>query len=398
MVMRISTSLFFQRSTNAMLEQQSQLSRTQVQMATGERILTPSDDPAGSVRILGLNGAIDTIQQYQDNVDRAVARLDLEEDVIENVSNLLQRAGELAIQGNNDTLSLSDKEALAEEVRQLLNQTLYLGNTRDTNGDYIFSGYQSNTEAFTQTSLSTFVYNGDQGQRRLQISAGQQIADGDNGLDIFMGVDTGLFADVTGVAATTFGAIADGDLTINGISVGFIPPAGDATERAGQIRDAVNALVDQTHVRAEFATPDTLTLSSSAGDIVISAASLTDTGLTTATTTATAGTRSVFDTLYQLASELEADRYVDRYITDVQLALQHMSEKRAGVGARLNAIDQQKEINADIKLTLESQRSEVQDLDYAEAATEFNRELVALQAAQEAYIKVQGLSLFNFLS
>lgn len=70
---------------------------------------------------------------------------------------------------------------------------------------------------------------------------------------------------------------------------------------------------------------------------------------------------------------------------------------RAGAGARLNALDNQAEINADYQLQLQTTLSEVQDLDYAEAISRFELQLVALQAAQQSFSRISGLSLFNFL-
>ncbi|MFC1683947.1 flagellar hook-associated protein FlgL [Pseudomonadota bacterium] len=398
-MVRISTNLFFQRSTNAMLEQQSNLSHTQLQMATGERILMPSEDPSASSRILGLNGAIDTLSQYLDNANFVSSRLAQEEDAISSATNLLQRANQLAVQGNHDIYSTSDKGAIAAEIRELLSAMISLGNSRDVNGEYIFSGYQANTRAFSQTAAGVFEYHGDQGQRALQVSAERTVADGDNGLSVFMDVDTGPYGEVLGIAAATFNEIPDGDLTINGIGLGRIPAAADAAERADQLRDAINVISDVTHVYAEFDTTDTLRLFSSAGDITIAGIAPTaDTGLTAGVTAASTGKRSVFSTLDELATALESGSVsVDRYINDVQEALTHMSEIRGSIGARMRTAEDQMEINGDVRLTLESQRSDERDLDYAEAIARFNQQTLALQAAQQAYVKVQNLSLFNFL-
>jgi len=395
---RVSTKTMSDQSVSAMLEQQARLSKTQLQLSTGKRILTPSDDPTGSVRVVDLKSAIGRVDQYQVNAGRASSRLEQEESVLFGVTNLLQRSHELGIQGNNTAiLTSSDTAAIAAEIRQLVNELDGLVNTRDASGDYIFAGYKSGTKPFTRTATDTYVYSGDQGQRQLQISADRAIADGDNGFDLFVDVDTGPFASVPGIAATSFGAINDGDLTINGISVGGIPAAANATERAGQIRDAINSISDITHVSADLATSTTVTLSSSAGDVAVVAASTADTGLTTATTPATTGKRNIMETLLQMASSLEAGDSVDRYLNDVKLAMDKVSDIHSLVGARLNAIDEQVEVNADIKLSLETHLSSVEDLDYTEAISRFNRETVALQAAQQAYVKVQGLSLFNFL-
>ena len=88
---------------------------------------------------------------------------------------------------------------------------------------------------------------------------------------------------------------------------------------------------------------------------------------------------------------------MNRALTDLDQDLGHMLEVRSGLGTRLNAVDNQKDLNDAFALILETTRSEVEDLDYAEAVSRLNRQLLALEAAQQTYVKVQGLSLFNFL-
>ncbi len=77
--------------------------------------------------------------------------------------------------------------------------------------------------------------------------------------------------------------------------------------------------------------------------------------------------------------------------------MNQLLEFRASTGARLNALDNQQNINAAMLIQLEQTRSTVEDLDYAEAASRLSRESVALQAAQQAFIKVQNLTLFNYI-
>ncbi len=395
---RVSTKTMADHNVSSMLEQQARMAKTQLQLSTGKRIVTPSDDPVGSVKVVDLKGAIGRVEQYQTNADNARSRLKQEESVLFGITNLLQRAHVLGVQGNNTAvLSADDTQAIADEITLLVDELEALANTRDASGEYIFAGYKSGTKPFTRTAADTYTYSGDQGQRQLQISADRTIADGDHGFDLFMDVDTGPWASVTGVAATSFAAIADGDLTINGISVGAIPAAADAAERASQIVDAVNAISDSTNVYAELDTGTTVTLTSSDDDIDIAAASAAATGLTTGTTAATTGTRNIFETMLQMASALESHDHLDRYLNDIIEAMDHVSDIHSSVGARLNAIDEQNEVNADIQLALETHLSDVEDLDYTEAISRFNQQTIALQAAQQAYVKVQGLSLFNYI-
>lgn len=404
---RISTSMITQRAIDAMLRQQTKVSNTQQQISTGRKVLTPSDDPAAASRILGLNRALETVQQYQSNIDRAKSRLETEEGVLVGVSNLLQRASELAVQGNNDTLSRTDSQAIAAEVHQLLDQLYALANTRDSNGEYIFSGFQSGTKPFTSPAIGSYVYNGDLGQRQLQISPDRQVTDGDNGFGLFVNVETAAVATVSGANATDFlTAIADGDVTIDGgngngpVSIGAIPAAATAAERAQQLADAINRIEERTNVEAKLSAGSTLELTVLEGagiTIALTAGAAAKTGLSAGLTATTSTPRNVFETLHQLATELESNSPVDRYIEDVRLALDSVINTRTSVGGRLNSIDEQHEVNADLELSLESHKSEEEDLDFAEAIARFERQMTALQAAQQSYVKIKGLSLFNYL-
>ena len=407
-MLRISTQMITERSLSSMLRQQSDLSETQLQLSTGRRVLTPSDDPASAARVLGLNSAIDTLSQYQSNIDRLTSRLETEESALDGMTNLLQRTRELTVKGSNDVLTTPDKRAIAAEIRQLNDQLFSMANSRDSNGEYIFAGYQTGTPPFSR-NLGVYSYNGDNGQRELQIAPDRTVADGDNGFDTFMDIATGPIATVN-VAAPTDpvpAAITAGDITIDGgngngpISIGALPSAADPAERATQLRDAINAVSGQTGVTAENATATTLTLTTVEGTGVTvniaGTASTANTGLTAGTTEPLISKRSVFDTLDQLATDLEAGKSVGRYITDVQLAMDNIIEGRTTVGARLNGIEEQQTVNADLKLNLEIHRSEEQDLDYTEAISRFESQMTALQAAQQAYVKVKGLSLFNYL-
>jgi flagellar hook-associated protein 3 FlgL len=109
------------------------------------------------------------------------------------------------------------------------------------------------------------------------------------------------------------------------------------------------------------------------------------------------GTEDIFTTLYTLAVDLEADAPAGNSLDQIDNAMEQMLQFRANVGARLNAIDGQRGINDSLLVQLEQTRSTIEDLDYAEAASRFSQASVTLQAAQQAFVRVQNLNLFNFL-
>lgn len=109
------------------------------------------------------------------------------------------------------------------------------------------------------------------------------------------------------------------------------------------------------------------------------------------------GFESVFATLETLASELEANVSNVGTIDQLDRAMEHLVGFRATTGARLNALESQQTINEALLLQLEVTRSGIEDLDYAEAASRLSHETITLQAAQQAFVRVQELNLFNFL-
>ena len=192
--MRISTSQMQDRGVTAMLDGQSELSKTQQQLATGKRILTPSDDVYGTTQILALNRVIDTHKQYGENADVVEARLNQEESSLTQNIDVLQRIRELAIGASNPTLTTGVRGNFAAEVRELLEETFSIANTSDENGDYIFSGFNVDTAPFTETEvpagsgLYNYAYTGDLGQRNIQIGETRFIPVGDPGQTVYMDI------------------------------------------------------------------------------------------------------------------------------------------------------------------------------------------------------------------
>jgi flagellar hook-associated protein 3 FlgL len=402
--MRISTSQIYEKSLNAMLDQQAGVNQTQLQVSTGRRILKPSDDPTQSARILDLGQALATNQQYQLNADTTRYRSSLEDSVLGSVTDLLQRARELTVQGANASQSNETRRSIAVEVRQRLDELLALSNTKDANGEYLFSGFKGQTQPFARSGNS-FSYSGDQNQRYLAVGPGIQVAERDPGSEVFQRVRNGN------------GTFNTADNPAN-TGTGIIDPG-----------SASNAFVTDTYTItfAQVLPTDPITYSVTgavsgvvvaAGTPYVDGAVLAFNGVTTNVKGTPANGDSfsltpsthqdVFTTLQNLVNTLETgagdpastarlNNGINRALTDIDQDIGKMLEVRAQVGARLNTIDSQKDTNDDFTLHLQSTLSDIQDLDYAEAASRLNRQLLGLQAAQQAFVKVQGLSLFNFL-
>ena len=183
--MRLSSAQLHATAINSIIGQQAELSRVQQQIAEGKKLLTPADDPASAARSLNLTESISATQQYDKNVGIAESRLQYEEVALKSVNELVQRVRVLTIQANNDSNDSNSRGLIATEIRQRLDELLTIANTRDSSGEYIFSGFQALTEAFTQQPDGTITFNGDEGQRFLQIGQSRQVATNDSGVDVF---------------------------------------------------------------------------------------------------------------------------------------------------------------------------------------------------------------------
>ena len=300
--MRVSTVQLFQQRVDAMLAQQQQLAKTELQLASGKRVVTPSDDPAASLRNLQMDDRRTQNVQFLENIDRAQGRLELEETVLANSVDLLQRVRELAVGALSASNSPSDQQAIEVEVRSLLDGLVGAANSRNANGEYLFGGYQTDNVPFTDNGAGVISYDGDRGNLHLQISPTRQLAVADNGADVFMAI-----------------------------------PA------------------------------------------------------------ASGGNVSIFDVVNDFADALSSGTAQSTTLADLDTAMESLLAVRADVGARLRAVDEQREINQSFNLVIEREQSDLMDLDYTEAIARFNRELIALQASEQIFAKVQSLTLFNFL-
>ncbi len=404
--MRLSTSYLNQIGISRMLEQQTQIGNLQQQISSGKRLVSSVDDPSGAAQLLRINEEISVNNQYQRNSDIIKNRLSLEETALETIENSLIRAKELAVQGSNSTVSSADRQSIITEVRERLDEVLGLANTRDSNREYLFSGYQSLTQPFIRNANGTYSYNGDQGNRELQISSGRTMADSHHGLEVFGNIFNGngtfQVADTTTNAGT--GVISVGQVTDSSAYVEDTYTITFVTNSSGNL--AYN-VIGATSGQIIPALPQNAT--NDAPDYV-SGTAINFNGIETSIselpvagdtfTVSPSQRQDIFTTLENLATALAADdvqrnNQVARSIQDIDQAFENILRMRTDIGARLKTIDDQIDTNVEFIADMEVTRSRIEDLNVFEAISELTSRLATLQAAQATYTRVQGLSLFN---
>ncbi|NBY33523.1 MAG: flagellar hook-associated protein 3, partial [Betaproteobacteria bacterium] len=162
MVMKVSTSMFFDKASKQLGNVQGGLAKTQEQLSTGKQINKPSDEPDKASLITRLESEMARQKSYQSNLKSVNIRLQAEETALKNTSDVMFRFKELAVQAGNDTLSTADRRTISLEMVQLRDQILSLANSQDSNGNFLFAGSRVGQAPFGQDAKGRVVYQGDQ--------------------------------------------------------------------------------------------------------------------------------------------------------------------------------------------------------------------------------------------
>ncbi len=396
---RISTSGAFEQGLSMMLRLQAALDRTQRQLATGSRLLSPADDPIAAGRSLGLRESLSMLEQFDRNGTMARNRLGFEESALQSVTNVLQRVRELALQANNGTQTDESRHLIAVEMRQHVDALVELANQRDGNGRFLFAGNRDGVEPVVQNG-SAYAYQGDQGQRFVRIGDNREVADGDPGSDVFFrirdgngtfAVDPGAGNAGTGVAGP--GSVLDAALYDRGeFTIRFADPGNY------EVLDAGGAVV----AAGTF---------ESGGSIAFQGISVTIDGQPAANdefAVRASRNRDIFSTVAALADSIDTpaadgvaraalNNRINAGLLSIDQALGNVLEVRTKVGSRLSAIDNQADSNGAFALGLEETLAEIEDLDYADALSRLSMQLTMLEAAQKAFVATRNLSLFSTL-
>ena len=412
--MRVSTLQTFHTGLNNILDNQTAVNKTQQQVSTGRRVLTPADDPVAATKILQLQQDLAQREQYGSNMTAAENRLKLEEATLSSITEQMTRLQELTVQAGGGSLTITDRQAIAAEVDEIQGALVDLFNTRDPSGEYIFAGFKGQNPPFVQQQNGRYEYEGDEGQRILPIGASTNVATGDTGKALFVDVRA---ADNS---FTTFeNPLNNGTLNINS---GFVvekdayaefypddmvitfnaesevtPPGPNFTVR----RQSDNRIVDGI-ANMPFS-PSSAVNAAGVSFTLTGDPQPGDEALVKSTPK-----QSITDTIFRLSQGLNQlednptdsatlDTLIADTLTNLENAQTSVSEVRSQVGARLNVVDNTRNLSADIEIVSQEVLSELSDVDFAEAVSRLSLQTFLLEAAQQSYTTISRLSLFNQL-
>ncbi|WP_441002096.1 flagellar hook-associated protein FlgL [Pseudocolwellia agarivorans] len=403
--MRVSTAQFYFQNGLQMSQKQTMVNDQSAYISSGLSVLTAKDDAVSYGALAGYKEELASIERYQSNITQAESRNGLQDTLLGSSTDLLNELRDLMLQANNGTRSDEDLTSIAQQLQQGLDEMLDIANTQDETGTYIYAGYDVESKPFSIEPDNTVNYGGDNGVRELQIAKNIFIPINQSGEDVFQNV-----ANATGDFSANYST------NESGVSLA----SATITDRE-QYNGVTNSSQDYTFT---FSDPDVLTITEFGNptNIVHSASyvagqTITFDGIEVELngnplpgdefTISPQSEVSIFDTIKDsinwlnsgssAASTEQGQVDFNTILNQFNNVLNHVTYQRADAGINLQQIDRQKNIHLDTELYLEQGRSQIEDLDYAQAISGFEQSQLALQAAQQTFTQIQSMSLFNYI-
>ncbi|MGN6190568.1 MAG: flagellar hook-associated protein FlgL [Rhodanobacteraceae bacterium] len=408
--MRISTQTLYAQSMRSLNQQQAELSHVGQQIASGQRVMRPSDDPQAASRAVQVSQAQSITSQYTDSRVSARNALSMEESVLNSVGDAVSSAKTLMLEAANGTLTNADRASIASQLQGIYQTVLGQANATDGNGRYLFGGYQDKSVPFVTSGGAVTYTVTDPNQdtsRQQQIDASRLMDVSDTGSTVFQGTR----------GATGFMAVAEsgntGSVTFKGrpdvidssdpnfgspFKVAFSVTAGVATY---EIQDSSGTVLQaaQPYQSGQAIQYGGLSLTLSGtpanGDAIdVDQAQNLNTDLFKTFEKALAILKQPADTPAQQAA---LQNTLGNAMTEFDSSLDNVLMVRASVGSRLNELDVVDKVASNRQLNYAQTKSDLVDLDYNTAISEYSLRSVGLQAAQKAFVSMRQMNLFDLL-
>lgn len=403
--MRVSTNQMFMQSSMYMARNESDLNEQVAYLSSGKKVLTAKDDAVSYGTLTGYKDELANIEQFRRNIVQAENRNTLVEGSFSTAQDVLNQVKTTFIQANNGSMSDDDRAALAEQLQQNLQQVLDVANARDETGGYVFSGYQIDKRPFLLQPDNSVVYQGDDGVRELKISKSVEVPLNQPGDEAFLEVANPI-GDFVGVynnnqsgISVNRAVIQDRGAYVDGANYtfNFTDTNGDgALELAVTDNAAVNLITIDPYVPGQ-------TVAFNGMEVNIDGTPLPGDQLELApqeTVSVFQAIKDAIDWVSRTGSITGTEQHAVDYghiLSNINASLNHISTRQGEAGINLQLIQSQETFHADNELLMEQGRSVIEDLDFATAVTKFEQSKQALQAAQQTYAQLQGLSLFNYI-
>lgn len=345
--MRVSTMQMNNTMQYNMMSSTAAMNETLMQLSTGKRVNSPSDDVLASTQIMGMNDELAQLSSYETNIMSAQNSLSMAEAVITDMVDIMNSMRDLVlaiggqplpgeepvqplpddgndltqtpeptypVPGGDPTQPIPDEggnsniDPYLQELEMLVDALADLGNTKGASGEYIFGGTEGDKQPIDEIAMGEYeeyIVGGGDEVRDVQISDSQSVEIGVTASDLFT-LDSG---------ESIFGVMDD-----------FIEGMSDPN-----------------------------------------------------------------------ITEEEADQLIEDTLMAIDETLDNMNQALTQIGASMNTLERAANTNSEMQLYNDMMVGGLEDLDYASAITEFNLQQLQLQASQSAFAMVNSSTLFDYM-
>ncbi|MEZ9821039.1 flagellar hook-associated protein FlgL [Shewanella sp. 10N.286.45.A1] len=400
--MRISTAQMFNQTTTNVMKSQSATSKIMEQLATGKKVNTAGDDPVAAIGIDNLKQQGAVVDQFLKNIDYASNRLAVSESKIGNAENVVESMREQMLRSVNGTLTDADRQTIADEMRGSLEELLSIANSKDESGNSLFAGFKTNSEPFAFDNNGKVVYSGDSGIRDSVVASGVTVGSNIPGDSVFMNA-----ANAIGDYSVNYSSTQQGKFSVESANItdATLPVAGNYT--FDFVDNGAGGL--DVNVTDSTGTVTTIPNFDATQPITVDGIELQLKGTPEAGDTfelAPEQNSNIFDTLNSAIALLEDGSKLNspqgqaemaQLLNNVSSGQEQMATSRSVAGNSLKSLENYTSTHKDEQLVNQSALSLLEDLDYAEAITEFEKQQMSLNAVSSVFSKVGSMSLFDYL-
>jgi flagellar hook-associated protein 3 FlgL len=398
--MRISSLTMFSQSATSINKQQSEFLKIGQQMASGNRMLTPSDDPQAATQALGISQSKAITEQFAEARLSATNALSQQENILSGVTDVMSKTKALMVQAANGSLNDSDRASIAAELRGVLETVMGHANATDGNGRFLFAGYQDSSAPFVKDATGAVIYVGDSNDRQARIDSSRLMEVANSGDDIFQSVQSGAGylaeADASNSGSLTFAGPNVVDASDPGYGLGYVV---DFSVAGATTTYSINGGAPVAYQPGEAI---------SFGGLSVTFDGVPADGDSVTIDKASQMNMDLFATFEQIIAALEAPTQTDADKANLSNTISTTMRKfdnsidniltvRASTGSRLNELEAVDIAGENKILTYEKTLSQLVDLDYVKAVSEYSMRQVGLQAAQKTFVDLSKLSLFSLI-
>lgn len=402
--MRITTNMTYQTNVRTIQNASERLDNANLQMTTGDKFSTSSENVSGMSQKMALTNKIADYKQYATNGSVLDSELTLEGTALDSITTTLQSAYTLVQRANNDSLSADDKASIGVQLEELQTQLYDLMNSKNSDGEYLFSGGQSQAQSFTKASNGQYVYNGDATQKFIQVSDNATIASNDSGLTVFQQVatrrtastnDSALSLEITSQSQfdsyykNHYDPTSSGNNDITLTTTAGSPNQYTITDSQGNTQTG-----EYTQNQAIDFNGLSLTSSVSAG-AASQVFSLDEPKNDNILNTMSSLISALKDPSAQTTTQM-SNLYADAQV-HINNTLDKVNTTTGAVGGRQSNLEQILSANSTLQDISKTAKANVSEIDIYEAASNVAKEQTALTVAQKAYVQINQSTLFDYI-